>query len=90
MLRRLDPGLDRLPLAEWVFQPPDTERFAGVFRRVRDAVRARASHPAWEVLDREYVGQLLDRDHRSLDYYGNAHVWRLATVFLPDVWGAAT
>jgi len=46
-----------------------------------------AEHPAWEVLDRARVEQLLATPLDELDEMSRQYVWRLATVFggfLPD------
>ena len=41
-----------------------------------------ASHPAWEVLDRDRCETLLSRPAASLDEMSRYQVWRLATLFV--------
>jgi hypothetical protein len=49
---------------------------------VREQALAAASHPAWDVLDRERCEALLTRPAASLGEMSRYHVWRLATVFV--------
>lgn len=55
--------------------------FAAVLPEIRDVVLADADHPAWRVLDRARVEELLSRPAAGLDAMSRAYVWRLATVF---------
>jgi hypothetical protein len=50
---------------------------------VREVVLSQADHPAWPVLDRARVEQLLSNDAAALDEVSRYYVWRLATVFGP-------
>jgi len=57
---------------------------APVLATVREHVHARPDHPAWQILDRRRVGQLLDRGPVLLDGTRCQYIWRLATIFLID------
>nr|MDQ6915640.1 hypothetical protein [Actinomycetota bacterium] len=84
-LAALSPTLARLPFGEYVrLLRPDSAQFAPVHAQVRDAVAAKAAHPAWEVLERSYVEEILGREPRSLEEHEHRDVWRLATVFLGE------
>jgi hypothetical protein len=84
-LEALSPRLARAPYADYTpLLRPGTEELFPVCELVQQAVQSQADHPAWEVLERRYVEQLLARDPRSLDEREHRHVWRLATVFLND------
>jgi hypothetical protein len=79
-LEELSPQLARAPFAEaW---DPGSDEFVPVFELVTAAVKTQPSHPAWEVIDRPYVDQLLAREPRSFEGRERRHVWRLATVFM--------
>lgn len=58
--------------------------FARVQALVGQAAVRRAEHPAWEILDRSRVDELLTRPPGALDTMSRYYVWRLATVLLPD------
>ncbi len=49
---------------------------------VREQVLGAASHPAWEVLDRDRCETLLSRPAAALDEMSRYQVWRLATLFV--------
>ncbi|MEA2440024.1 MAG: hypothetical protein QOH76_1448 [Thermoleophilaceae bacterium] len=57
--------------------------FARVLPEIRDAVLSQPRHPAWQVLDRPRVEELLASDAAFLDTMSRYYVWRLATVFGP-------
>ena len=59
-----------------------TDPLDPVLADVREQVLAAASHPAWEVLDRDACERLLSRRAASLDEMSRYHVWRLATLFV--------
>lgn len=63
---------------------PPADPFGRVQRLVLDAAAERAQHPAWEVLDRRRVEELLTREPAGLDTMSRYYVWRLATVLLAD------
>ena len=56
---------------------PFTDRLA----EIRDVVLSQPQHPAWQVLDRPRVDQLLGSDAVGLDTMSRYYAWRLATVF---------
>jgi hypothetical protein len=61
--------------------------FAAALAEIREVVLGAEGHPAWEVLDRARVEQLLGSPPEALDEMSRQFVWRLATVFagfLPD------
>lgn len=60
---------------------PPADPLDQVVAEVRDAALAAPDHPAWEVLDRDRVGELLGRRAAQLDAMSRQYVWRLATVF---------
>jgi hypothetical protein len=80
-LEALSPRLARAPYADYspLF---GSEPLAPVREQAREAVAGQPCHPAWDVLERGYVEQLLASDPRSLDERAHRHVWRLATVFM--------
>jgi hypothetical protein len=79
-LEVLSPELARVPLAE--ASNSTSAEFVPIFEQVQAAVATQPTHPAWEVLERAYVEQLLTRDPMSLNPLEYRHVWRLATVFM--------
>ncbi|MGH2991965.1 MAG: hypothetical protein ACRDL1_00305 [Solirubrobacterales bacterium] len=81
-LEALAPELARIPYAEPAPHATQPDGFAAVHEKVREAVAAQVAHPAWEVLERPYVRELLARDPRALDAQQRRHVWRLGTVFM--------
>ncbi len=52
-----------------------------VFAEIGDAVLSQSAHPAWPLLDRPRVEQLLATPAEALDAMSRYYVWRLATVF---------
>ena len=81
-LNALSPLLAKLPLADYTPpRPSGSNELAPLCKLVRELVGSQDSHPAWEVLERRYVEQLLGRGPRSLDQDEQRHLWRLATVF---------
>ena len=58
-----------------------SDPFAGTLAEIRDLVTSQPDHPAWQVLDRPRVDQLLGADAAALDTMSRYYVWRLATVF---------
>lgn len=87
-LERLSPELAGLPYAEAAPSPAQSSAMDGVAGSVARSVQAGKSHPAWEVLDRCRVQQLLDRDPADLDARERRGLWRLATVFTTPGVGA--
>jgi hypothetical protein len=59
---------------------PD-DPFGATLAEIRDLVASQPDHPAWQVLDRPRVDQLLGSDAAALDVMSRYYVWRLATVF---------
>jgi hypothetical protein len=55
--------------------------FAVALAEIRELVLGRPEHPAWEVLDRRRVEELLATPAAALDAMSRAYVLRLATVF---------
>lgn len=65
---------------------PGADPFATAQLLTRKAAARHRDHPAWEVLDRARVAELLVRPPGALDTMSRYYVWRLATVFLsPDL-----
>jgi len=61
--------------------------FTAALVEIRAAAANAPDHPAWNVLDRARVEQLLSSPPDALDDMSRQYVWRLATVFagfLPD------
>lgn len=58
-----------------------TDPFAAALTEIRELVLADRGHPAWSVLDRPRVEQLLATPAAGLDAMSRAYVLRLATVF---------
>ncbi len=56
--------------------------FDPILADVREQALAAASHPAWEVLDRDRCETLLSRPAAALDEMSRYQVWRLATLFV--------
>lgn len=83
-LAALSPALAEAPYASklHLYLRPGSVRFVSVYEQVCDAVSDQPDHPAWEVLDRSLVGELLARDPRSMGKREHHPVWRLATVFM--------
>lgn len=71
---RLTDGSDSPAVAE-------SDPFAVVLAEIRELVLADRDHPAWAVLDRPRVQQLLATPAAGLDAMSRAFVLRLATVF---------
>lgn len=61
--------------------PAPADPFDRVVAEVRAVVLAQPDHPAWPLLDRPRVEELLSRPAAALDAMSRAYVWRLATVF---------
>jgi hypothetical protein len=81
-LEALSPRMAGFRFVDYVPVFRGSEELVPVFESVRVAARARDSHPAWAVLERRYVEQLLALDPRPLDERQQQHIWRLATVFM--------
>ncbi len=62
-------------------RPPRVDPFDATLREIRELVDAQPEHPAWQVLDRARVEQLLSRKAGALDTMSRYYAWRLATVF---------
>lgn len=63
---------------------PQSDRggaFGGALAEIRELVLGTPEHPAWEVLDRPRVEQLLGSPPEALDEMSRQYVWRLAAVF---------
>ena len=58
-----------------------SDPFDRILPEVRELVLSQPSHPAWPVLDRGRVEQLLAAKAAALDTMSRYYVWRLATVF---------
>ncbi len=75
----------RRPRAWWLRPPGRVEKagdpLAPMLADLGAAVAAQPEHWAWEVLDRDRVARLLERDPAGLDAMSRAYAWRLATVF---------
>lgn len=63
--------------------PPGPDAFTPVHAKVRRLASERPDHPAWDVLDRTTVRNLLARETPELDDVGKFLIWRIATV----LWG---
>ena len=63
---------------------PRDDAFTRILPEIREAVLAQPQHDAWQVLDRERVGELLEGNPKTLDTMSRYYVWRLATVFGPS------
>ena len=61
---------------------PGADPLDPILGDVREQVLGAASHPAWEVLDRDRCEALLSRPAPALDEMSRYHVWRLATLFV--------
>ena len=81
-LGSLSPELAGLSYAEDVPRRGDSSAFAGVCELVADAVAAQPSHPAWRVLDRRSVEELVASEPGGFGAREVRSVWRLATVFM--------
>jgi hypothetical protein len=68
------------PAADEPAAPPADPRDR-VMADLRNVVREQPGHPAWAVLDRDRVGELLSRPAASLDAMSQSYMWRVATVF---------
>jgi hypothetical protein len=55
--------------------------FGPTLAEIREIVTSQPDHPAWQVLDRQRVDQLLRTDAASLDTMSRYYAWRLAPVF---------
>jgi hypothetical protein len=55
--------------------------FDPTLQEIRDLVTSQPDHPAWQLLDRPRVEQLLATDAAALDTMSRYYAWRLATVF---------
>jgi hypothetical protein len=55
--------------------------FAPTLGGIRHLVVSQPEHPAWELLDRRRVHDLLGSDAAALDTMSRYYAWRLATVF---------
>ncbi|MCW2967933.1 MAG: hypothetical protein JWM71_1705, partial [Solirubrobacteraceae bacterium] len=67
------------PAADTTAAPADP--LDRVLAELRETVASQPDHPAWEVLDRARVDELLGRPAARLDAMSRAYVWRIATVF---------
>ena len=63
---------------------PQDDSFARILPEIRDVVLSQAEHPAWPLLDRARVDELLAAPPASLDTMSRYYAWRLATVFGAD------
>jgi hypothetical protein len=59
--------------------------FATTLAEIREVVIGQPDHPAWQVLDRPRVEQLLATDAATLDTLSRYYAWRLATIFSAPV-----
>jgi hypothetical protein len=64
-----------------VHSMPEGDPFDAILREIREAVVSQPGHPAWEVLDRARVDDLLAGPAARLDTMSRYYVWRIATVF---------
>ncbi len=55
--------------------------FATTLEEISELVLGQPDHPAWQLLDRPRVEQLLASDAAALDTMSRYYAWRLATVF---------
>lgn len=81
-LGSLSPELAGLPYTEYVPRRGDSPAFAAVCELVADAVAGQPSHPAWQVLDRRSVEELVASEPAEFGTREVCNVWRLATVFM--------
>ncbi len=61
--------------------PARNDPFDTTLSEIRELVVSRPDHPAWQVLDRARVEQLLGSRAGALDTMSRYYAWRLATVF---------
>jgi hypothetical protein len=81
-LQALAPELAAIPYAEPAPRAQRPNGFAAVHTKVAEAIAAHPAHPAWKVLGRDYVRDLLASNPEALEAQQRRHVWRLGTVFL--------
>jgi hypothetical protein len=94
VLERLAPQLAQVPYEGSVtfagkvrrelrrrLRPPRDDAFATTLSEIRELVNAQPEHPAWQMLDRTRVEQLLASTPGALDTMSRYYAWRLATVF---------
>lgn len=62
-------------------RPPRDDPFGATLREICELATSQPEHPAWHVLDRPRVEQLLASDAGALDTMSRYYAWRLATVF---------
>ena len=62
-------------------KPAKDDPFDTTLSEIRELVSSQPDHPAWQVLDRPRVEQLLASEAGALDTMSRYYAWRLATVF---------